>query len=113
MRQSGDKRSKLLQDIERLAEQAVFGTVSETYRTCGSSGCHCHDKGPKHGPHLYVSFRGEHGKTTGYYVPKAAEPAIRAGVAAWHELQEVLRKLAEVNKDRAMAAARMRRGARS
>jgi hypothetical protein len=59
-----------------------------------------------------MSYRGEHGKTTGYYVPKAAEPAIRAGVAAWHELQEVLRKLAEMNKDRALEEARGSRGAK-
>ena len=59
-----------------------------------------------------MSYRGEHGKTTGYYVPKAAEPAIRAGVTAWHELQDVVRKLAELNKYRALEEARARRGAR-
>jgi hypothetical protein len=57
---------------------AIFGTSSETYRTCGHPGCHCHGAGPKHGPHLQVSYRGEQGKTTGYYVPKGG----RAGHAA-------------------------------
>ena len=66
------QRRKLLGEIERLAEIAVFGTLSETYRTCGRAGCHCQGDGPKHGPHLNVSYRGEKGKTTGYYVPKAA-----------------------------------------
>jgi hypothetical protein len=101
-----DKRLKLQRKIEELAEQAVFGTLSETYRTCGTSSCRCHREGPKHGPHLYVSYRGEHGKTSGYYVPKAAEPTIRAAVASWHELQEILRKLATLNKDRALKKAR-------
>ena len=78
------QRRKLLSEIERLAEIAVFGTLSETYRTCGRAGCHCQGDGPKHGPHLNVSYRGEKGKTTGYYVPKAAEEATREGVAAWH-----------------------------
>src|SRR5207253_87884 len=77
------QRRKLLGEIERLAEIAVFGTLSETYRTCGRAGCHCQGDGPKHGPHLNVSYRGEKGKTTGYYVPKAAEEATREGVAAW------------------------------
>jgi hypothetical protein len=36
-----------------------------------------------HGPHLNISYRGEKGKTTGYYVPQAAEAATREGVAAW------------------------------
>ena len=74
------QRRKLLREIERLAEVAVFGTLSETYRTCGRAGCHCQGDGPKHGP-LNVSYRGEKGKTTGYYVPKGAEEATREGVA--------------------------------
>jgi hypothetical protein len=67
------QRRKLLGEIARLAEIAIFGTLSETYRTCGRAGCHCKGDGPKHGPHLNVSYRGEQGKTTGYYVPKGAE----------------------------------------
>ena len=94
------QRRKLLREIERLAEVAVFGALSETYRTCGRDGCHCQTGGPKHGPHLNISYRGEKGKTTGYYVPKGAEEATRQGVAAWQKLQKRLRELAELNKER-------------
>src|SRR5882762_4547047 len=66
-----NRRSKLLTEIACLAEIAIFGSISETFRTCGNAGCRCHGEGPKHGPHVYVSFRAD-GKTTGYYVPKAA-----------------------------------------
>jgi len=104
--ESSARRQKLLREIERLAEVAIFGTLSETYRTCGRPGCHCHTGGPKHGPHLNISYRGEKGKTTGYYVPKAAEEATREGVAAWQKLQERLRELAELNKDRNLERAR-------
>jgi hypothetical protein len=100
------RRRKLLSEIERLARVAVFGALSETYRTCGQPGCHCHKGGPKHGPHLYISYRGEKGKTTGYYVPKGAEEATRGGVVAWQELQECLRQLAEMNKERNLQRAR-------
>jgi len=58
------RRRKLLEEIGRLTEVAVFGTLSETYRTCGNPGCHCRQGGPKHGPHLNISYRGENGKTT-------------------------------------------------
>jgi hypothetical protein len=102
---SAAQRRKLLGEITRLAEIAVFGTLSETYRTCGQAGCHCQG-GPKHGPHLNVSYRGEKGKTTGYYVPKAAQEATRQGVAAWQEMQECLRELAELNKERNLRRAR-------
>ena len=97
-----DRRRKLLDDIERLATVAVFGTLSETYRTCGHAGCRCHGPGPKHGPHLYVSYRGLAGKTTGYYVPQAAHAAVRRGIEAWRALQERLRELAELNKQNAL-----------
>jgi hypothetical protein len=103
------RRETILQDIERLAENAIFGTLSETFRTCGTPGCRCHGDGPKHGPHLYVSYRGAAGKTTGYYVPTAAQEAIRHGVAAWQLLQERLRALAELNKQRIVDAAKKSR----
>ena len=104
--ESSARRRKLLSEVERLAKVAVFGTLSETYRTCGRPGCHCQRGGPKHGPHLNVSYRGEKGKTTGYYVPKGAAEATREGVAAWQELQECLRELAELNKERNLRHAR-------
>jgi hypothetical protein len=104
--ESGAQRCKLLNEIARLAEVAVFGTLSETYRTCGRTGCHCQRGGPKHGSHLNFSYRGEQGKTTGYYVPKGAEEATREGVAAWQKLQACLRELAELNKERNLRRAR-------
>jgi hypothetical protein len=104
--ESSPRRRKLLNEIQHLAEIAVFGTLSETYRTCGHAGCHCQRGGPKHGPHLNISYRGEKGKTTGYYVPQGAEKATRAGVAAWQKLQVCLRELAELNKERNLQPAR-------
>jgi len=104
--ESSAQRRKLLDEILRLADVAVFGTLSETYRTCGRAGCHCQRGGPKHGPHLNISYRGEKGKTTGYYVPQGAEEATREGVAAWQKLQASLRELAELNKERNLHRAR-------
>ncbi len=100
-----ERRRKLLHEINRLAGIAIFGTLSESYRTCGHPGCHCQGSGPKHGPHLHVSYHAE-GKTTGYYVPKAAQEATREGVAAWQRLQQHLRELADLNKERTLRRAR-------
>ena len=85
------RRDAVLRRLLPLARQALFGTLSETYRTCGRVGCHC-QTGAKHGPHLYMSFRGSAGTTAGYYVPQALDPRVRAGVAAWQELQARLRE---------------------
>lgn len=100
------RRRQLKSQMLRLAEVAVFGSLSETYRTCGRESCHCQRGGPKHGPHLNISYRGEKGKTTGYYVPQGAEQATREGVAAWQKLQTCLRELAELNKERNLQQAR-------
>jgi len=94
-------REALLRQLSRLARRSLFGTLSETYRTCGRPGCRCH-QGHKHGPHLYVSFRGPNG-TTGYYGPQSLAEPMRQGVAAWQELQGVLRELAELNRQRLWA----------
>ena len=102
------KRAKLLRDIVRYSKTAIFGSLSESYRTCGTPGCRCHHGGPKHGPNLFVSWR-EAGKTQGNYVPKAAESAVRQGVAAWWKLQERLRELADMNKEVVLDNARAER----
>ena len=96
-----ETREALLRRISRLVRRALFGSLSETYRTCGRPGCRCH-QGHKHGPHLYVSFRGPDG-TTGYYVPQDLAEPMRHGVAVWQELQEALRRLAELNRQRLWA----------
>jgi hypothetical protein len=99
-RHGSNARLQLLSQIKQLAQVAIYGSLSETYRRCGNPGCRCHHGGPKHGPHLYISYRGEHGKTTGYYVPKHAEIQIRQGIDAWSQLQHCLRELATFNKQR-------------
>lgn len=98
-------RRTLLADIQRLAKIALIGSISETYRTCGNPGCRCRRGGPKHGPHTYVSYRGDAGKTTAYYVPVSAQPAVKEGIDAWRELQDRLRELAKLNKDAALSPA--------
>ena len=103
------RRTKLIGVIETLAEKAIYGTLSETYRCCGNPNCRCHSGGPKHGPHLYVSYRGPSGKTTGYYVPLAAQESVRRGIEAWARLQECLRQLGLDNKERLIPKTRQRR----
>src|SRR5213076_3176277 len=99
------QREQLLREIDQLARRALFGSISETYRTCGTPGCGCHLNGPKHGPHLYVSYQGQKGKTTGYYVPKIIQAEVRASIEAWSQLQDRLRRLAQMNRERLIATA--------
>ncbi len=99
------RRAKLLEQVQVLAQVAIFGNPTETFRTCGNAGCRCHHGGPKHGPHLYISFRGD-GQTRNTYVPKAAQPAVLEGLKAWKQMQACLRELADMNKEQALKRAR-------
>lgn len=113
MRNTGsDRRLELVQHVAELAGQVIFGSLSEMYRTCGKPGCRCHTTGPKHGPQLQVVYKGDNGKTTGYYVPIAAQADIRQGVAAWRDLQDAVRELARLNRDEILERARCRKPAR-
>ena len=93
------QRDRCLAKLHELAPKMLIGSVSETYRTCGTPGCRCHTTGPKHGPHLYVSYRGEHGRTTGYYVRKALQKTVLDGLAAWKEFHELAKRMAQLNKE--------------
>jgi hypothetical protein len=106
------KRASLLRELERLGRRMIFGTLSETLRTCGQPTCRCHHGGPKHGPHLQISYRGETGKTTGAHVPAAIAARVRDGVAAWQRFQAAARELADLNRDAAWAVHRKATGRR-
>ena len=99
MKQLNKRRDKKLARLLELAPQMLYGTASETYRTCGNPNCRCHSTGPKHGPHMYVSYQGEHGRTTGYYVPVALHERVRKGLAAWKEFRTLAKELAQLNKE--------------
>lgn len=104
-RRRRSQRDALLKQIAELAERSIFGTLSTTFRTCSTPGCHCRHGGPKHGPYLSISYRSGN-KTTGFHVPARAAEKIRAGVDAWWKLQDCLRALAEMNKKRILDEAR-------
>jgi hypothetical protein len=93
-----NRRDELIEQLLELAPQILIGSVSETYRTCGNPNCRCHGEGPKHGPHMYVSYKGEHGRTTGYYVPAAMHERVRGGLDAWSQFHERAKLLAQLNK---------------
>lgn len=99
------RQRALRRELNQLARQMIFGTLSERYHTCGRATCRC-QAGHKHGPYVQVSYWGADGKTTGYAVPQALAEPVRAGVAAWQQVLAVARQLADLNRDALWAAAR-------
>jgi hypothetical protein len=47
---------------------------------------------------MYVNYKGEHGRTTGYYVPVALQQRVRDGIAAWKELHDLVKQVAGLNQ---------------
>jgi len=92
------RRDKAIKQLLELAPQMLFGSSSQTYRPCGNAQCRCHSSGPKHGPHVYVNYKGEDGRTTGYYVPPLLHERVQGGLAAWREFYAVSKEIAELNR---------------
>ena len=92
------RRDKTIKRLLELAPQMLFGSSSQTYRTCGNATCRCHSSGPKHGPHVYVNYKAEDGRTTGYYVPQPLHQRVQGGLAAWREFYAVSKAIAELNR---------------
>lgn len=102
-------RRRLLRDLSRAAERMIQASFSQTTRTCGSSGCGCHrDRKLRHGPHLYLTFKGAEGRTTSRYVPGHAEFEAREAVAAWERFWELATEIARGNREAAVAGWRAR-----
>jgi len=92
------RRDKAIERLRELAPRMLFGSSSQTYRTCGNPNCRCHSTGPKHGPHMYVNYKGEDGRTTGYYVPQAFHDRVQTGLDAWREFYALSKEITELNR---------------
>jgi hypothetical protein len=91
------KRDTPLQQLTRLAEVMIQGSLSETTRTCGRQGCRC-QRGERHGPHTYLTFRTPEGRSSSRYVPPAERLRVVKGIAAWQRFWKIATTLAAHNR---------------
>ena len=87
------------------------GSLSETTRTCGSPGCRC-QRGERHGPHTYLTFKTPEGRSSAVYVPAHWLREAQAGVRAWARFWTLAGELAAQNRDEAVARWRAARPGR-
>jgi hypothetical protein len=83
-RDSARKRaSRLVQE-----KPLIQGSLVESLRTCGTSGCRCHHGGPKHSA-AYLAIR--YGKRRAMVcVPEALLPYVKECIANHQHLQQAL-----------------------
>lgn len=101
-------RATLVRRLTRLAQIMLQGGLSETTRTCGNPGCHCH-AGQRHGPHLYLTFRTPEGRSSALYIPRAAEAEARRAAQAWAAFWETGVAVSHLNRQALRQRLRTRR----
>src|SRR6202035_5067468 len=75
------------------------GSLSETYKRCGRSSCHC-NSGPGHGPKRYLSTVARTGERPRLgYVPNATYPQVAEYLTNYRELQEMLNEICAINAE--------------
>jgi hypothetical protein len=103
-------RPRSASQLQSLAERAIQGSLVELMLRCGTPTCGCHqDLARRHGPHLYLKFRGENGRSTSLYIPRESEREIRAAVQAWSTLWETIVRLSHRNRQAFKQRLRRRR----
>ena len=80
-------------------EQIIRGSLSETYKRCGRSSCHC-NSGPGHGPKRYLSTVARTGERPRLgYVPNATYPQVSEYLTNYRELQQMLNEICAINAE--------------
>lgn len=103
-------KNKLLHSFQALAETAVPGTLVEVMLRCGKAACGCRtDPERRHGPHLYLKFRDEEGRSTSLYIPRSHEREVRKTVEAWSKMREAMNQLGHENRKALAKKLRQRR----
>jgi hypothetical protein len=91
---------KLLNQLQVLGEHAIQGNLVEVMLTCGTPTCGCHkDKSRRHGPHLYLRYRDQNGRSRSMYVPRSHEREMRKAVEAWGQMWEAMLGLSQNNRE--------------
>ncbi len=103
-------KTRLLQRLQTLGENAVPGSLTEVMLRCGKTACGCRtDPNRLHGPHLYLKFRNEEGRSTSLYIPRSHEEEVRRGVEAWSKMREAVSELGHQNRKALANQLRQRR----
>lgn len=87
------KHSALRKQLSRI-DPIMKGSLAEVKLTCGTPGCRCHAKGPKH-KGMYFSYRYE-GTSHTVYIPKGMQEYARKAHGNWKRLKDLLEKLTDM-----------------
>jgi hypothetical protein len=91
------KKEQILSEILNLSDFRP-GSLTERYRRCGKSYCHCAKPGDKgHGPSFSLT-RSVKGKTVTKIIPKEAVAATNRQIQEYHRFREAVSELVDTNE---------------
>jgi hypothetical protein len=88
------KKAELQRKIQGCSGM-LQGSLVTLYRKCGRKGCRC-ERGQKHGPAYYLSYK-EEGVTQMIYIPASRLEEVKKGMEAFSRYWELGVKLSRLN----------------
>ena len=93
-----EKRDRLKQEMMQIEEMRQ-GTLSESYRKCGKTTCHCAQEGdPGHGPFYVLTRKNEFQKTVGRAIPALFVEIAKDQIKEYHHFKELSKELLNVSE---------------
>jgi len=94
------QRKRFLLSQLKIHPDSLRASLVERFSRCGKPNCHCHHGGAKHGPFYYLTQCLAVGKVNKFLLKAAAQQqAARTGIDHYHQLQEQLEELSQINAE--------------
>jgi hypothetical protein len=92
-----EKRQGLIQQINILLGKSLRGSVIESYKKCGKSGCKCKD-GKGHGPKYSMTINFPKCRAEHDYIALTQISQVKEYVANYHQLKDILEQICAINR---------------
>jgi hypothetical protein len=84
----------------KIFPDSLRASLVERFSRCGKTNCHCHHGGNKHGPFYYLTQCLAVGKINKFLLKTDVQQwAAKTGVDHYHQLQEHLEELSQINAE--------------
>ncbi len=94
------QRKRFLLSQLKIRPDSLRASLVERLSRCGKANCHCHHGGDKHGPFYYLTQCLAVGKVNKFFLKTdAQQQAARTGIDHYHQLQELLEELSQINAE--------------
>jgi len=91
------KRQQLIDKINALEGKILRGSVIESYKKCGKSGCKC-ERGKGHGPKYSMTINFPKRRPENDYIRLEQITQVKEYVANYHQLKDLIEQICAINR---------------